>query len=128
MSTKCHEIVCTHITTPKEKKIREYVKISLPFRIKKLKERNLLEQEKDIVKISDTAVGCSLNKRKVFGRRGAAYGYNNSRAMCMLASTKTPEVPSGQEQLAIEHQTDNILYQTDMGLYDGLVGIMLSNE
>ncbi|GBO01870.1 hypothetical protein AVEN_114676-1, partial [Araneus ventricosus] len=82
----------------------------------------------DIVEISDTSVGCSLNKRKVFGRKGAAYGYNNSRAMCMLASTETPEVPSGQAQLAIEHQTDNILYQAYMGLHDGLVGIMLSNE
>ncbi|GBL92014.1 hypothetical protein AVEN_102572-1 [Araneus ventricosus] len=75
-------------------------------------------------------VGCSPNRRKVSGRRGAAYGYNNSRAMCVCASasTETPEVPSGQAQLAIEHQTDNILYQADMGLYDVLVGIKLSNE
>ncbi|GBL84355.1 hypothetical protein AVEN_117139-1 [Araneus ventricosus] len=48
--------------------------------------------------------------------------------MCVPASTETPEVPSGQAQLAIEYQTDNILYQADMGLYDGLVGITLSNE
>ncbi|GBM12965.1 hypothetical protein AVEN_164015-1 [Araneus ventricosus] len=128
MNTKCHEIQCTHITTPKEKKIKEYVKISLRFRIKKLKERNLLEQEKVNVEFFDTAVGCGPNKRKVSGRRGAAYGYNNSRAMYVPASTETPEVPSGHAQLSIEHQTDNILYQADMGLYDGLVGIMLSNE
>ncbi|GBM86549.1 hypothetical protein AVEN_204527-1 [Araneus ventricosus] len=128
MSTRCHEIPCTHITTPKEKKIREYMKISFRFRIKKLKERNLLEQEKVIVEFFYTIIGCGPNKRKISGRRGAAYGYNNSRAMCVPASTETPEVPSGQAQLSIEHQTDNILYQADMGLYDGLVGIVLSNE
>ncbi|GBN59847.1 hypothetical protein AVEN_189307-1, partial [Araneus ventricosus] len=52
----------------------------------------------DIVEFTDIAVGCSPNRRKVSGRRGAAYGYNNSRAMCVCvpASTETPEVPSGQ--------------------------------
>ncbi|GBN31675.1 hypothetical protein AVEN_24110-1 [Araneus ventricosus] len=108
----------------KLKNVRKYLR----FPVKKIKERNLLEQEKDIVEFTDTAVGCSPNRRKVSGRRGAAYGYNNSRAMCVPASTETPQVLSGQAQLAIEHQTDNILYQADMGLYDVLVGIMLSNE
>ncbi|GBO12364.1 hypothetical protein AVEN_214043-1 [Araneus ventricosus] len=107
----------------KLKNVRKYLR----FPIKKIKERNLLEQEKDIEEFTKTAVGCSPNRRKVSGRRGAEFGYN-SRAMCVPASTETPEVPSGQAQLAIEHQTDNILYQADMGLYDGLVGIMLSNE
>ncbi|GBM69873.1 hypothetical protein AVEN_154510-1 [Araneus ventricosus] len=83
---------------------------------------------KDIEEFTETAVVCSPNRRKVSGRRGAAFGCNNSRAICVPASTETPEVPSGQAQLAVEHQTDNILCQADMGLYDGLVGIMLSNE
>ncbi|GBL93108.1 hypothetical protein AVEN_216461-1 [Araneus ventricosus] len=48
--------------------------------------------------------------------------------VCVPASTETPEIPSKQAQLAIEHETDKILYQADMGLYDGLVGIMLSDE
>ncbi|GBM07287.1 hypothetical protein AVEN_187846-1 [Araneus ventricosus] len=60
--------------------------------------------KEDIVEFTETAVGCSPNRRKVFGRRGAAFGYNNSRAMCVPASTETPEVPSGQAQLAIDNR------------------------
>ncbi|GBN44214.1 hypothetical protein AVEN_85979-1 [Araneus ventricosus] len=57
----------------------------------------------------------------------ASWQPRQSATVCVPASTETPEDPSGQAQLAIEHETDNILYQADMGLCDGLVGIMLSN-
>ncbi|GBO07848.1 hypothetical protein AVEN_90104-1, partial [Araneus ventricosus] len=99
------------------------------------------------------AVGCSPNRRKVSVRRGAAYDTTTPEqcnvCVCLHLQKLLKSPPQKERDTkilkkrkslfflkkrpinwtsTIDHEKNNILYQEDMGLYDGLVGIMLSNE
>ncbi|GBL90636.1 hypothetical protein AVEN_219306-1 [Araneus ventricosus] len=53
-----------------------------------------------LLEISGTAVGCSLNKRKVFGRRGALHMDTATPEQCVyLHLQNSREVPSGSSTI-----------------------------
>ncbi|GBM64554.1 hypothetical protein AVEN_232733-1 [Araneus ventricosus] len=82
----------------KKKNVTECGKISLKTSDQEEKGMRILW---NLPTLCSRAVGCSSNRRKVSGRRGAEYGYNNSRAVqcvCVPASTETPEVLSTKRE------------------------------